>query len=319
MIDRIKNILMNDIDDILSRHFSGYTTKEEELLVSKFKSENLEEYKILQTFWTKKEIELTHFNSDEGWKEVIRAKQKPKTVKLFPYRRWIAVAASILLLLFSGKYLYDSQSTPAALVSMTATTANQKIVLKDGSVVHLNKDTSFEYPENFSSTSREVKLQGEAFFEVAKDTSRPFRILTNHSEVEVLGTSFNIKTEDLQTEISVKTGKVKVSSLSTSDSAILIPQQSAIVNHKSLDVQSTENINYLAWKTGEFHFDKAEIKEVVQELNQYYKEKIILKSTKSECLLSTTLKDLELQEIMEIIELSCDLKMNVKNGTYELH
>lgn len=309
---------MSDIYTILSKHFHGESSQEEEQQVEQFKFENPEEYQSLQTFWTKKEINLNKFDSSKAWQDIARKAEKPQPIAIYRYLKIAAsVAAIFLLISVIGLKLFQQNEAPH--IVSTSEESIQKIVLDDGSIVYLNEGASLQYPEKFNSKERNVTLKGEAFFEVAKDAQRPFRIQTNHSTVEVLGTSFNIDTDANQTEVSVATGKVKVASLSTNESTILTPNQSALVQQNKLETFATKNLNYQTWKTGVFHFKKTPIHEVVKELNTYYENQIVLTNKDADCLLSTSFEKLELKEILEIIQLSCNLKLNKKNEAYELH
>lgn len=310
---------MSDINSILSKHFTGETTPEEEILVQQFKLENPEEYLALQAFWTNKEVNVSEFDTTQGWKKVVQKSKPAKRVFLTPTLKWVASTAAIFLIAMVGLYLYNNLDTPSDLVKITATIQNQKVELEDSSVIYLNKDASLSYPDKFSSNRRDVTLNGEAFFEVAKDANRPFRILTNHSEVEVLGTSFNIDTKADQTEVSVTTGKVQVRSLRNDVTAILTPNQSAFANDNTINVVPTIDQNYMAWKTGVFNFEKAPIKDVIEKLNTYYNNQITLSKTDSDCLFNLSFNQLDIKEIVEIIQLTCNLKLNKKNNNYELH
>lgn len=309
---------MLDNSELLSKHFAGETTPDEERQVEQFKLNNPEEYKALQTFWTKKEIEVTEFDTTKAWKEITGKQTPVKQLTPYVYLRRIAAAAAILILATTGIYYLNNEQASPKIVETTTKQQKDIIKLEDGTVVHLNKNSTISFPENFATDKREVTLNGEAFFEVAKETNRPFVIRTNHSDVEVLGTSFNINTKQEQTAVSVATGKVKVQSLSNQKSAILIPDQSALVTKEDLETFPTKNKNYLTWKTGVFHFEKAELKQVVNELNGHFGNKITLSNSKSDCLLSTSFKQRELTEILEIIQLTCGLKLTQKNGNYVL-
>ena len=308
---------MSDIYTILSKHFHGESSEEEEQQVQQFKLENPEEYQSLQIFWTKKEIKLNEVDNSKAWQDIARKAEKSQPVAIYRHLKIAAsVAAIFLLISIIGVSLFQQNDAPN-IVSAT-TDSIQELVLDDGTIVHLNAGASLQYPEKFNSKERNVTLKGEAFFEVAKDAQRPFHIQTNHSTVEVLGTSFNIDTNINQTEISVATGKVKVASLSTNESTILRPNQSALVQQNKLETFDTKNLNYQTWKTGVFHFDKTAISQVVKELNTYYENKIVLANKDADCLLSTSFDQLELKKIVEIIQLSCNLKLNKKNKAYEL-
>ncbi len=310
---------MSDIYAILSKHFTGEATSEEELLVKNFKETNSEEYHALRAFWTKQDLEVTSFNTSKGWQEVVTKVQGPKRVPIYTYLRVAASVAAVFLLMTIGYYYINTSQIAVEQMVLTAKEQVERITLPDGSIVYLKKDASLKFPKSFASTNREIILQGEAFFEIVKDVNRPFRIGTNHSEVEVLGTSFNINTEKDQTAVTVATGKVQVTALSDGKAAILTPNQSALVKDHSLETFSTTDNNYLAWKTGIFKFEKTPIHQVVEDLNSYYENKIILSKLDTDCLFTSTFDQRDLQEIIEIIQLSCHLQLQQKNTNYELY
>jgi len=309
---------MTDIDKLLAKHFTGEARQEEQLLVDTFKNNNPEEYNRLKSLWYNQSIRTFKPNTSKALHKVKdkvkgHKKQEPKLLK-----RAIIVLALFSVLALGAYYFLNLKGKTITQIEHMAQLKNEKITFEDGSIVYLNKNAKINYPETFGPNSREISLQGEAFFEVAKDPNKPFIIHTKHSNVQVLGTSFNINTETEQTTVSVKTGKVKVQSQFTNDSAILLANQSAEINNKKLEVTKEEQSNYLAWKTGVFNFEETPIHEVVAELNTFYENKISLSTSSSNCVLSSDFNNIKLTEILQIIELSCDLKLTSKNGSYEL-
>lgn len=310
---------MSHIYNVLSKHFAGETTPDEELLVEKFKVENPQEYRTLQSFWREKRINLSQFDTKQGWQKVVQKAKRPKRVFLYLQLRRVAAVAAIFVVAMVGAYLlHKHPSASTELLTKAAVNQNDKIELEDGSIVYLNQHASLSFSKKFDTNIREVTLEGEAFFEIAKDATRPFIVHTIHSDVEVLGTSFNINTIDNQTEISVATGKVKVQSLHSNEASVLIPNQSVRVTHQKMETFDTTNQNYLAWKTGKFHFDKTTLQQVIKDLNSYYGDKITLSKKDADCLFSSSFNQRELIEIIEIIQLSCELQLQQKNETYEL-
>lgn len=131
------------------------------------------------------------------------------------WKRGVAAAAvALLCLLVSVTYLNRSgqDTDPNLLTRRNSETATTLVTtLEDGSVVYLAGNTSLKFPEHFSSDRREVSLQGNALFEVAGNRKRPFVIETEDTRIEVLGTAFNVKSNDSSPfELSVQRGEVKV-------------------------------------------------------------------------------------------------------------
>jgi ferric-dicitrate binding protein FerR (iron transport regulator) len=148
-----------------------------------------------------------------------------------------------------------------------------QIVLSDGSKVWLNSASSITFPAAFSKTERKVTITGEAYFEVAKNKHLPFRVVAGKQTVEVLGTHFDINA--YADESTIKTtlieGSVKVSA--DSQSAILSPeQQSSIFYNKpgKISINTVDTDDILAWTTGHFQFEKAEIPLIMREAARWY-------------------------------------------------
>jgi len=145
------------------------------------------------------------------------------------------------------------------------------VKLADSSIVVLNSGSSIRFPVVFTSNERRVFLKGEAYFEIAHDNKKPFRVVAKNQTVEVLGTHFNINAYDNQImRTTLVQGSVKVAL--NDESVLLTPGQQALVTGadtrlKAIDVDAQGAI---AWKNGIFHFENADIKEVMQQFARWY-------------------------------------------------
>ena len=200
---------------------------------------------------------------------------KPHIRCLFPTRmRILAAAAAVILLCLSvgTVYLY-MQPTSLQTVSTMAETRN--VILPDGSSVLLNRHSSLSYPKRFKSDNREVQLTGEAYFEVSKDQKHPFIVQTEHINVQVLGTHFNVDAYRNNPEVktTLLTGSVAVSNKSNSVRMILKPNEIAIYNKvgNKLTRQVTKNAkDEISWRDGEFIFDNLPLGEIARELSNSF-------------------------------------------------
>ena len=162
-----------------------------------------------------------------------------------------------------SKYLqYNTISTPNG--------GQYQVQLPDGTRVWLNSGSSLKYPALFSAKQRKVELNGEAYFEVARDKSKPFLVTTSRQTVQVLGTHFNISA--YSDEASVKTtlleGSVKVSA--AKGQKIIKPGQQAILSEDLLEVQMADIEETMAWKNGYFRFNNEKIDDVLRKLSRWY-------------------------------------------------
>lgn len=157
--------------------------------------------------------------------------------------------------------------------SLAATTprgGNYQVTLPDGSRVWMNADSKLIFPAKFSGKSREVSLEGEAYFEVAKDRIHPFIVKSRSQRVEVLGTHFNINS--YADEVAIKTtlleGAVKVSDKNGSE-AILKPGEAAI-NKGNVSVEEVNTAEAVAWKDGNIAFREKTLEGIMRELSRWY-------------------------------------------------
>lgn len=308
--------MINKKDILLIKHFMGETTPEEELIVAQYKQNNKAEYKALKKFWLAEgSIKPVNFNTQKAFDKVksrVKKGHSVKVVSLFSRVKQISVAASILLFIGLGTFwwLQENNKPQMVMTNPITTVGGKTVTLPDGSLVTLNKNASLSFPKQFKGSKRIVKLSGEAFFEVSKDKKHPFVIEMNDSEVVVLGTSFNIKNNKQQTEVSVTTGKVRVKALDNNQSVDIIPGQSARVSNHSLEKFTTTNTNYMSWKTGQFTFLNTPINQVIKDLNSYYATKIVSENLKSNsCKITAKFNKKPLLEVIEILQLTCDVEL----------
>ncbi len=230
--------------------------------------------------WTVGESYKEDYTPDvgAGWKKVQQHINSNGTVVvLSPSRnRWWMAAAAVLLM--AGGLLWMMQDMGNNVRMLTANSASTPVVkLADGSIVTLNENTTLIYPEKFTAKERVVKLQGEAFFDVTKNSTQAFSVETANVDVKVLGTSFNVRaiTADTNTEVTVSTGKVSLIT-HAGKSLILIANDKGILDHSTgvLSKAKDAKLNALSWKTGELKFDATPMKEVLLDLERRFKIEI---------------------------------------------
>ena len=148
------------------------------------------------------------------------------------------------------------------------------LVLSDGTKVFLNADSELKYPVEFSDGKRIVDLKGEAYFEVHKDSLRPFIVRMNGAEVTVLGTSFNVNTygDDGQIYTTLVNGSVRVSSMKNKQEEILKPGMQSVMNVQSglLTVRKVDVEPYVAWREGRFVFRAMTLDLIMRQLQRWY-------------------------------------------------
>lgn len=148
-----------------------------------------------------------------------------------------------------------------------------QIILADGTKVWLNAASSITYPTTFTGKERKVELKGEGYFEVAENKKQPFKVITNHQELEVLGTHFNINSYHNEPDIktTLLEGRVKVSDLQSNQSTLLKPgEQSILREGEKLKVTQVNIESAVAWKSGLFQFHDSDIQQAMRQLARWY-------------------------------------------------
>jgi ferric-dicitrate binding protein FerR (iron transport regulator) len=310
----------NDIKNILTRYLAGTATGPEKELLERFFTENTAE--ALQ-----EQINPAEYKLLES-----RLRQKIH-IQLTSRLRWPAivwrVAASITFIaaLVIVYRLADQKenATPsvqtAELVRTTERGQKVTIRLPDGTIVKLNSSSKLIFPDKFIGYTREVTLDGEGYFEVVHNPSLPFIVHTNHSATQVLGTSFNVNAKSSSsTEVTLVTGRVKVSGVAAETTITLKPSQQAIITQgkKMIDTASVDVTRFIEWKDNIVTFDDTPLHQVVVKLEEWYGVEIAVRSKAIEsCRITARYESESLENVLESLEflLKGDYTLEGKNVT----
>lgn len=181
-----------------------------------------------------------------------------------------------------------------------------RIMLPDGSRVWLNASSSLRFPASFAANERRVEVTGEAYFEVAKDKQRPFRVMVSGSEVEVLGTSFNIMayTNESALKTTLLEGAVKMSH--GSQEVLLAPGQQLVEQEGKMTLKKNVDVEAeVAWKDGMFLFNGAALPQVMRQLERWYDVEVQYENGVPKGTLTGEFpRSMMLSEVLQILELS---------------
>lgn len=222
----------------------------------------------------------------------------------------LKIAAAITLLI-SGTWLWlflnQDTNSPATLKVVTTEYGQKSTVeLSDGSVVVLNSGSQLQYPEQFGQDKRMVKLQGEAFFEVTKNTAAPFSIESNGITTTVLGTSFNINTfNPQQLMVTVMTGSVQVQENNSLEMVELSRNQQAMINPESSQIKVNQVMaaHYCDWKDHVLRFDAEKLVNVAQKLERWYGYQFSFANQQiKDCPITGEFKEESLLHVLKAIE-----------------
>jgi len=239
----------------------------------------------------------------------------------------IKVAFTILIFLSTGFYfLFKIQSKPETTVTEQlhwVSKENSKgrksnIFLPDGSEVNLNADSKIEYPEKFTDSSRTVFLTGEAFFNVTHDSLRPFKVITDHLSVQVLGTSFNVDSyrDCNQVSVALESGKVIVKK---PDQKMIFLEPGSIVQYDKESDRFSKATSFdpkliYGWKNGLLIFKSADFNEVIAELEKWYGIDLIINNQPAQPWSYTgEFHDQSLKSVLESLSFTQNFKYSIEN------
>ena len=167
-----------------------------------------------------------------------------------------------------------SNTTNTSAKTRTITTPRSKtfnIILNDGTEVLMNAESKLTFPETFADTCRKVYLEGEAYFKVAHNKSKPFYVTTDHFSTKVLGTEFNILSyENSISHVTLISGSVSVNIPDIQQNVLLTPGQDLMFKDDCVKVNMVDTNEFIQWKNGYFYFDNMPLTEILYELGRWY-------------------------------------------------
>jgi ferric-dicitrate binding protein FerR (iron transport regulator) len=247
-------------------------------------------------------------------------------------RQW-SVAASIVSVIGITTWLFilrnKNGSLPGddTLAYNTVTTApgdQQHVTLPDGSEVWLNTASSIRYPRSFAGNTREVTIDGEAFFNVAKDKTKPFLVTAGAMKIEVMGTEFDVMA--YQDENAIRTtlleGQVKVSATGsgprTPDSRLLTPGEQAVLlrNDGTLKIEKPNLDEITGWRNGQFSFHETDMEAILRQVARWYNVKLTYRGSVANIgFTGTIMRKQKLKELLAILSDTRKVHFEMKDDT----
>lgn len=232
----------------------------------------------------------------------------------------IGIAASVLIFVASYTAYQEYTYVPETPILHRSTSSSQraKVILPDGTLVHLNVNSSLSFPEFFDADQRVVELVGEAFFEVVKNPNKPFIVQTESLTTTVLGTSFNMYAMDgANPTVTVNTGKVQVMPADNNQKeVILLPnQQAELLPSLELEVSKVNSQVVSKWRSNEVKFDLLPFDEVVALIARSYHVNIDLRGYKKNgCLIKASYANSGVEFILSGLQNLADFDYKIQQN-----
>jgi transmembrane sensor len=324
--------------NVLKRYFDGRLTKDEEHSVEKQLQSIDDRLDSVDIRLSKRQLR----KSDVTIRKQVFSKLHSRPLKrkvpfTVTFRKYAAVAAVVAFVFgFSYFMLFNEHSflknnfaqsvQDKTILLQTAASEVKELVLPDGTIVYANADTRIEYDNSqFNKEQREIWLEGEAFFEVAKNPEKPFIIHSGFLQTIVRGTSFNVKAykEIGEVSVSVRTGKVEVGK-DDKTFAILTPNKQLIYNEKT-EKHTVSESNWedaVAWKDLRLVLKNANIAEFKLRIKQLYNVDITVEGNilDNERFGLSFQKNTDLVDVMTVVEQLYDVKIEeTKSGNIRIY
>jgi ferric-dicitrate binding protein FerR (iron transport regulator) len=283
--------------------------------------ENREEFIQYKKIWVLTSRAETH--QDISWNpELVNSAKSGQLRHLVTYTKYAAavvifLSLGMLLQYFAGQktstvytYLADTQiEVPKGQMS--------SVILPDGTKVQLNSGSKLVYASGFNSGERTVNLEGEAFFNVAKDKKHSFIIKTKSLDFKVYGTSFNVQAypEDSEINTTLVEGSLGVVGKTGNEMARLVPGENANFKEESKELVVT-NVDlelYTSWKDGMVTFRNEKLKDIARKIERWYNVQIVINNPKlaDELYMGTIMKNKPIDQLLEVFKLTSSLNYRI--------
>lgn len=286
----------------------------------------------IENYWTMidKKSENNKVNVDKAWDKLFARLNKDNLLdkNIASKALWtqvVRIAALVLLITATTitiRFLANDSARPdLTAIATTITEKNRVVNLPDGSTVILNRNSELYFPENFEDDIRKVQLNGEAFFNIVPNPSLPFIVDAGNAEVKVLGTSFNVisNNQDNETEVFVNTGRVMLYKPDSDTKITLDPGYIGTIKKSETESRINNDPNYMSWRTNILIYDGTRLEQVFYDLKRTHN--IIIEVTDNSILdhlITTEFKNNSAEGIIQSICTTFTLNVEKKEGIYYL-
>lgn len=305
---------------LLDRYVQGNCLPGEEALFNRFVERMAEQ----PPDWSLADTERIRLEIYHSIRQQIQRRPAPAKMVRFP--DWLRVAAAVAVVLTVAFYFITRERTPVLVTVVTKVGERDTVLLADGSRIYLNEASEVSFLERFAKDKRPVMLQGEAFFEVAKDKNRPFFVDAGGFRTVALGTSFNIRAlnDSSDVKVSLVTGKVDVSPMLKGapgpDVHTLIPgsQLRYKLAEKRVTIEDFNASLVLAWRAHQLSFENESLDAVLARLEKLYKIDIDFdKQVTSHCMVNGVFDENEsVHTILSVLTFSNNLTFYQQHNKY---
>lgn len=314
------------IDHIIARVLSGESSSDDILKLSDWLNadhKNKDEFRKLKNYW---DAEVSFRNSVapeialKKLRDKITAAERKKKLKQLLIVSLPIAACICLLITVSFLFYFNRKGDPVEYYSYVSGNHKSEFTLTDGTKVVLNKDGKLTYSSSFGDKCRTVQLEGEAFFEVTKDSTRVFEVKMDQASIKVLGTKFNVKANLHENSIEATLVEGSIRFESETQKILLNPNQQLIFNKQTtkIDINNSSPESVIAWKDNINKYKSRTLKYLINDLEEKYHVKIVIENPRLVNVVVTGSfgADQTVIEALDVISRSIPMKWSKKDSIY---
>ncbi len=315
------------VGQLIGKYLAGKESREDLGTINEWTGQRVDNQKLFDSLKEERNLadslaEFETINKQLAWKRYLVQIDNLSLRKLIGW--WKFAAVFFFLMGCTGILVYlVKENSISPVINETYTTIstnygqNSKLILPDGSVVWVNSGTTLSYNTNFAVNCRRIKLQGQAFFQVAKNKDLPLVVFCNGLNIRVLGTSFDVSAypDDQNVSVVLESGKVEL--LNGNEQSVIHILTSGEkadfdTEYRQLSVSRVDLYNYTSWKDGVLIFKNEPMADVLKKLERWYNIDIEVKNDKVyQLIFSATIVNESVEEIFDLMKFSCAINYNI--------
>lgn len=321
-------------DELLFLYLNKEVTNDEQVQIKKWIEKHPKDFEKIKLIWEASKMEQKKDEPDlvrawENVKQNITIPEKKKTSRTIRLSRRILQYAAVAILFISigilGYYNLDNKNKDEWVAFTSSANTTKEVKLPDGSIVTLNNNSKIFYKNISNSDTREIKLLGEAFFNIKRNPNKPCYIYSANTVTQVLGTSFNVNANDSLNHIivTVNSGKVAFYENKTSEEKKVYLTAGEVglftSKNKKLEKLNNEDSNYLAWKTNILIFRNASLPQLCKTLSKHFDTTIsIIHPQLKEKRITARYQGKSLDQILNSLDATLDISHKFTDKGIEL-
>ena len=322
----------NRINHIIARVLSGESSSDDIFSLSEWLNENEKnrnEFRQIKNYWDA-DVAFKHSiapicSADKLQQKINVQKKQTNRLRLWNITTPIAAAVCLLFIFSTTLFLYiTNQLSTEHFYTLLTGEDTSSFTMTDGTIITLNRNSRLSYSNKYGKENRNVKLEGEAYFEVAKDVNKPFIVKMDEASITVLGTHFNVQANTKSDNITATLVEGSIRFESEKQNVVMTPNQQLTFSRSTnkIDIKEIETDTYTAWRNGLLKYKSIPFFQLIEDLQNIYSVKIQItdkRLTESSVTVSGTFEQKQsIEQILKVISHSLPIQWTKKNGIYQI-